>query len=74
MEQTSESGVARPWSTRSPQRWIFMAVAVILAVAVVLTGVAYIRQGTGGVVPFLMVAVAPVLGVVYAWYFGFKKW
>jgi len=51
-----------------------MAVAVILAVVVVLTGVAYIRQGTGGVVPFLMVAVAPVLGVVYAWYFGFKKW
>lgn len=64
----------RPWSTKSPQRWVFTALAIGVAVAVVVTGVSYIGQGIGGVVPFLMVTVAPVLGVVYAWYFGFKKW
>ena len=47
---------------------------IVLAVAVVVTGVSYLRQGIGGVVPVLMVAVAPVLGVIYTWYFGFKKW
>jgi hypothetical protein len=68
-----ESAV-RPWSTKSPQRWVFTAIAIVLTIAVVVTGVSYLRQGVGGVVPVLMVVVAPVLGVVYAWYFGFKKW
>ena len=69
----TESAI-RPWSTKSPQRWVFAAIAIVLAVAVVVTGVSYLRQGIGGVVPVLMVAVAPVLGVIYTWYFGFKKW
>lgn len=70
----SDASSAQPWSTKSPQRWIFVAVTIVIAVAVVITAVSYITAGTGGVVPFLMVAVAPVLAVVYVWYFGFKRW
>jgi CHASE2 domain-containing sensor protein len=62
-----------PWSARSPQRYVFAALAVIIGIAVVLTALAYIRAGTGGVVPFLMITVGPVLAVVYVYYFGFRK-
>ena len=62
-----------PWSARSPQRYVFAALAVIIGIAVVLTGLAYIRAGTGDVVPFLMITVGPVLAVVYVYYFGFRK-
>jgi hypothetical protein len=56
-----------PWSARSPQRYVFAALAVIIGIAVVLTALAYIRAGTGGVVPFLMITVGPVLAVVYVY-------
>jgi hypothetical protein len=62
-----------PWSARAPQRYVFAALAVIIGIAVVLTALAYIRAGTGGVVPFLMITVGPVLAVVYVYYFGFRK-
>ncbi|MFM8773598.1 MAG: hypothetical protein ACKOFP_07125 [Actinomycetota bacterium] len=62
-----------PWSARSPQRYVFAAIAVILGIAIVATALAYIRAGTGGVVPFLMITVGPVLAVVYVYYFGFRK-
>jgi hypothetical protein len=62
-----------PWSARSPQRYVFAALAVIIGIAVVLTALAYIRAGTGGVVPFLMITVGPILAVVYVYYFGFRK-
>jgi len=45
----------------------------VLGVAVVVTALAYIRAGVGGVVPFLMITVGPVLAVVYVYYFGFRK-
>jgi len=61
-----------PWSARAPQRYVFAALAVIIGIAVVLTALAYIRAGTGGVVPFLMITVGPVLAVVYVYYFGFR--
>lgn len=62
-----------PWSGRPPQRYVFAALAVILGVAVMVTGVSYLRAGTGGIVPVLMVLVAPVLTVVYVYYFGFRR-
>lgn len=62
-----------PWSARSPQRYVFAALAVIIGIAVVVTALAYIRAGTGGVVPFLMITVGPILAVVYVYYFGFRK-
>ena len=62
-----------PWSARAPQRYVFAAIAAVLGVAVVLTALAYIRAGVGGIVPFLMITVGPVLAVVYVYYFGFRK-
>lgn len=62
-----------PWSARAPQRYVFAALAVVIGIAVVLTALAYIRAGTGGVVPFLMITVGPVLAIVYVYYFGFRK-
>jgi hypothetical protein len=62
-----------PWSARAPQRYVFAALAVIIGIAVVVTALAYIRAGTGGVVPFLMITVGPILAVVYVYYFGFRK-
>ena len=62
-----------PWSARAPQRYVFAALAVIIGIAVVVTALAYIRAGTGGVVPFLMITVGPILAIVYVYYFGFRK-
>jgi hypothetical protein len=62
-----------PWSARAPQRYVFAVLAVVIGIAVVITAIAYIRSGTGGVVPFLMITVGPVLAVVYVYYFGFRK-
>jgi CHASE2 domain-containing sensor protein len=62
-----------PWSARAPQRYVFAVVAAALGIAVVITALAYIRAGVGGVVPFLMITVGPVLAVVYVYYFGFRK-
>lgn len=62
-----------PWSARAPQRYVFAALAVVIGIAVVVTALAYIRAGTGGVVPFLMITVGPVLAVVYVYYFGFRR-
>jgi len=48
-----------------------LIVAIVIVVgmgAVVVTGFNYINQGVGGVVPFLMVVVAPMLAVYYIWY------
>ncbi|MEK9664266.1 MAG: hypothetical protein VW362_02275 [Candidatus Nanopelagicales bacterium] len=66
-------GYPVPWSARSPQRYVFAAVAVVLGAAVVLAALAYIRAGEGGVVPFLMITVGPVLSVIYVYYFGFRS-
>ncbi len=62
-----------PWSARAPQRYVFAVIAVVLGIAVVVTALAYIRAGTGGIVPFLMITVGPVLAVIYVYYFGFRK-
>lgn len=62
-----------PWSARAPQRYVFAALAVVIGIAVVITGLAYIGAGTGGVVPYLMVTVGPVLAIVYVYYFGFRN-
>jgi drug/metabolite transporter (DMT)-like permease len=72
-ESSDQQTVPVPWSARAPQRYVFAALAVVIGIAVVLTGLAYIRSGTGGVVPYLMVSVGPILMVVYVYYFGFRK-
>ena len=73
MAEEDEQDWPVPWSARSPQRYVFAGIAVVIGIAVVLTALAYIRAGQGGVVPFLMITVGPVLAVVYVYYFGFRK-
>jgi hypothetical protein len=63
-----------PWSSRPPQRYILSVIAVVLALAIMGTGVTYISAGVGGIVPYLMIVVAPVLAVTYVYVFAFKKW
>lgn len=72
-ESSSPETMPVPWSARAPQRYVFAALAVVIGIAVVLTAIAYIGAGTGGVVPYLMITVGPVLAVVYVYYFGFRK-
>ncbi len=72
-EPADSTTVPVPWSARAPQRYVFAALAVIIGIAVVITAIAYISAGTGGVVPYLMITVGPVLAVVYVYYFGFRK-
>lgn len=70
--EPAEARRAVPWSARAPQRYVFAAIAVVVGIALVVTAVAYIRSGVGGVVPYLMITVGPVLAVVYVYYFGFR--
>lgn len=63
---------AIPWSGRAPQRYVFAGIAVLIGIAIVVAAIAYIRSGTGGIVPYLMITVGPVLAVVYVYYFGFR--
>ncbi len=72
-ESSRPESVPVPWSARAPQRYVFAALAVVIGIAVVVTAIAYISAGTGGVVPYLMITVGPVLAVVYVYYFGFRK-
>jgi hypothetical protein len=72
-DPSAQDVVPIPWSARAPQRYVFAALAVVIGIAVVVTALAYIRAGTGGVVPFLMITVGPILAVVYVYYFGFRK-
>lgn len=74
MAEPSQTEVTTiPWSARAPQRYVFAALAVIIGIAVVVTALGYIRAGTGGVVPFLMITVGPILAIVYVYYFGFRR-
>ncbi|MSO26832.1 MAG: hypothetical protein EXQ60_02035 [Candidatus Nanopelagicales bacterium] len=74
MGETQEVLVEVPWSARSPQKWFFSALAVVLTVAIMGAALTAIGKGEGTVVPYLMLVVGPVLGVFYFWYFAIKRW
>lgn len=63
----------REWSRRAPQRYIIPAVITFVMAAVVWSGVNYVQQGVGGAVPFLMIAVAPLLAGYYIWFFAIRS-
>jgi len=60
---------SRPWSSRSPQKYVLSLIMVALAVALVATGLGYIAAGRGGLVPYLIVIVGPLISGYYIWYF-----
>lgn len=61
--------IKQPWSTKSPQRYVLSAVMIVLAAALVATGLDYISSGVGGVVPYLIVVAGPLVAIFYIWYF-----
>lgn len=60
---------SRPWSSRSPQKYVLSLIMVALAVALVATGLGYIADGRGGLVPYLIVIGGPLISGYYIWYF-----
>lgn len=62
----------RPWSARRPQNYLLSAVLIALAVALVIQGLAFIGDGVGGVVPYLMILGGPALAAFYTWYFTMR--
>jgi hypothetical protein len=64
---------ARPWSARRPQNFILSAVLIALAIALVMQSMAFIREGVGGLVPYLMILGGPSLAAFYTWYFTIRK-
>lgn len=62
----------RPWSARRPQNIALSVVFIALAVALVWQAMAYIGQGVGGVVPYLMMIGGPGLAAYYIWFFNFR--
>ncbi len=46
---------------------------IALAVALVLQGFAYISDGIGGPIPYLIVLGGPALAAYYTWFFVFRK-
>jgi len=66
---STRDDTSSPWSSRSPQKYVLSLVMVALAVALVLTGLGYIADGRGGLVPYLIVIVGPIISGFYIWYF-----
>jgi hypothetical protein len=63
----------RPWSARRPQSIVLSVVLVAVAVALVLQGLAYVGQGVGGLVPYLIILGGPAIAAYYVWYFNFYR-
>ena len=63
----------RPWSARRPQSLVRSVLIVVVVVALVLTALRYISDGVGGLVPYLMVVVGPILCGYYIWYWNFYR-
>ncbi len=62
-----------PWSLRRPQRYVFTVIIVAAMLGIAGTAVSLILGGTGGIVPVLMLTVAPILALYYVWYFNFSE-
>lgn len=69
MTSAGESNQQSPWSGRGPQKYVLSLIMVILAVALVATGLNFISAGQGGLVPYLIVICGPVICGYYVWYF-----
>jgi hypothetical protein len=46
---------------------------IVLAIGLVLQGFAYVSEGIGGPIPYLIILGGPALAVYYVWFFVFRK-
>jgi len=63
----------RPWSARRPQNLVLSLVFIVGAVALVMQAFAYISQGVGGLIPYVLVLGGPAIAIFYIWYFNFRN-
>ena len=70
---SSERSPGHPGSGRGPRRWILCALLIVVAIALVLQGLAYIRDGVGGFVPYLIIIGGPALAVYYTWFLVIRR-
>jgi Na+/alanine symporter len=61
------------WLHRRPQNLVIGIFFAVLGIALVIQALRYIADGTGGLVPFLMLLGGPVLSIYYIWYFNFYE-
>ena len=62
-----------PWSLRRPQRYVLTVIIVVAMLALAGTAISLIVGGSGGIVPVLMLTMAPILAIYYVWYFNFSE-
>jgi hypothetical protein len=74
MSESVEGAALAPWSVRAPQKWVFSVIALLITVAIVVSAITSIAKDVGGLPPYLMLCVGPILGGFYIWYFALKKW
>jgi hypothetical protein len=65
--------LTQSWLHRRPQNVFIGIFFAVLGMALAIQGLRYISDGTGGLVPFLMLIGGPVLSIYYIWYFNFYK-
>ena len=66
---TDEQQSMRPWSARQPQNLVLSGLLIVLGLALAWQGLAYIRDGVGGVIPYFILILGPALAIYYTWYF-----
>ncbi len=62
----------RPWSTRRPQNFFLSGLLIVLGIALAAQGFAFISEGTGGAIPYLIIVLGPALAIFYTWYFTIR--
>lgn len=72
MSEVDEDITGRPWSARRPQSLVLSLVFVALAVALVWQAFAFIGQGVGGAIPYILIIGGPGIAAFYIWYFNFR--
>lgn len=69
---SEEQGSLRPWSARRPQNFILSGILIVIGIALAWQGFALIGEGVGGVIPYFIIILGPVLAVYYTWYFTIR--
>jgi len=59
-------------ANRSAGKLALSVAFIAIAIGLVYQGVIYIGDGVGGLVPYLMIVLGPVLAVYYIWYLLFR--
>ena len=73
MTATDQPAPLAPWYSRRPQCLAITAMIVVACLGVMGAAIRYIADGTGALVPYLMLLTAPVLAIYYVWFLNFYE-